>query len=280
MSRSPTTAASPRRATSRPRARIASEFVAVGPSAAPFLDWWCEREERAALEPGGAEPWGPWTELVPALFPFHPLRDPGCGASIWNLHTRDVRATNDGYDVSGSPLRWFHFDGYSPDAPHLLSATLERPRILLAERPAPGAALRRARRPPPRRGIRRRRARVRIRGTARRQGDRRPHAQDVRRRAAGREPGRRSGTAVAVRRRRPRRLRGLGRRADRTADRPAGLALPRAGVARGRNDPATVPVAGRGGRRGIPRLDPHRGSPRPRHPRRGSSRPRTTCAGS
>ena len=115
---------------------IASEFVAVGATAMPFLDWWCEREERAALDPGGAEAWGPWTESVPALFPFHALRDPGCGASIWNLHTRDVRATNDGYDVSGSPLRWFHFDGYSPDAPHLLSAELERPRILLADRPA------------------------------------------------------------------------------------------------------------------------------------------------
>ena len=135
--------------------------------------------------------------------------------------------------------------------------------------PRAGAALRRARRPPPRRGIRRRRARVRIRGSARRQGDRRPHAQDVRRCAAGREPGRRSGAAVAVRRRRPRRLRGLGRRDDRAADRPAGLALPRAGVARGRNDPETVSVAGRGGCRGVPRLDPHGGSPRPRHPRLG-----------
>jgi glycosyltransferase involved in cell wall biosynthesis len=115
---------------------IASEFVAVGAAATQFLDWWCEREERAALEPGGAEPWGPWTELVPALFPFHALRDPGCGASIWNLHTRDIGVTNDGYDVSGSPLRWFHFDGYSPGAPHLLSAPLERPRILLGDRPA------------------------------------------------------------------------------------------------------------------------------------------------
>jgi glycosyltransferase involved in cell wall biosynthesis len=114
---------------------FASEFVAVGAAASPFLDWWCARQERAAVEPGGAQQWGPWTALVPALFPFHALRDPGCGASMWNLHMREIRATNDGYDVSGSPLRWFHFDGYSPDAPHMLSAELERPRVLLGDRP-------------------------------------------------------------------------------------------------------------------------------------------------
>src|SRR2546421_6313405 len=114
---------------------FASEFVAVGQSASPFLDWWCDRQERAALEPGGAREWGEWTEPVPALFPFHALRDPGCGASLWNLHTREIRATNGGYDVSGSPLHWFHFDGYSPDTPQMLSAELERPRVRLGDRP-------------------------------------------------------------------------------------------------------------------------------------------------
>ncbi len=114
---------------------FASEFVAVGAAASPFLDWWCNRQERAALEPPGSGQWGPWTEVVPALFPFYALRDPGCGASMWNLYTREIRATNGGYDVSGSPLRWFHFDGYSPDTPQLLSAELERPRVRLGDRP-------------------------------------------------------------------------------------------------------------------------------------------------
>jgi glycosyltransferase involved in cell wall biosynthesis len=112
-----------------------SEFVAVGAGASPFVDWWCGQQERAALEPGGAHQFGRWTDLVPALFPFHALRDPGCGASMWNLHTREIRATNGGYDVSGRPLRWFHFDGYSPDTPQLLSAELERPRVRLGDRP-------------------------------------------------------------------------------------------------------------------------------------------------
>ena len=114
---------------------FASEFVGVGAGVSPFLDWWCDRQERAALEPGGARQWGEWTEMVPALFPFHILRDPGCGASMWNLHTREIQAANGGYDVSGSPLRWFHFDGYSPETPHMLSAELERPRVRLGDRP-------------------------------------------------------------------------------------------------------------------------------------------------
>jgi glycosyltransferase involved in cell wall biosynthesis len=114
---------------------FASEFVAVGAASTPFLDWWCNRQEQAALDRGGARRLGPWTELAPAVFPSHSLRDPGCGASIWNLHTREIRPTNGGYDVSGSPLRWFHFDGYSPDRPQMLSADLERPRVLLGDQP-------------------------------------------------------------------------------------------------------------------------------------------------
>ena len=60
---------------------------------------------------------------------------------MWNLHTREIQATNDSYDVSGSPLRWFHFDGYSPDTPQMLSAELERPRVRLGDRPGLARAL-------------------------------------------------------------------------------------------------------------------------------------------
>jgi glycosyltransferase involved in cell wall biosynthesis len=114
---------------------FAAEFVAVGESAVPFLDRWCEREDHAALTPRDDPP-GPWAEFVSALFSFHVLRDPGCGVSIWNAHERDLRAAaRDSYEVAGSPLRWAHFDGFSPDAPYLLSAALQRPRVLLSEHP-------------------------------------------------------------------------------------------------------------------------------------------------
>src|SRR2546421_7080349 len=113
---------------------FAAEFVAVGESGAPFLDWWCERQERAALASPADRP-GPLTEFVRALFSFYSLRGPGYGVSIWNVHERELRATDDVFHVSGSPLRWVHFDGFSADAPYLLSSELRRPRVLLSEHP-------------------------------------------------------------------------------------------------------------------------------------------------
>jgi glycosyltransferase involved in cell wall biosynthesis len=115
---------------------FASEFVAVGSTATSFLEWWRDRQEQAALDPGGAARWGPWAVVVPALFPFHLLLDPGCGTSLWNLHEREVRATSDGFEVSGRPLRWFSFEGFSPDAPYVLSTKVARPRALLSQQPA------------------------------------------------------------------------------------------------------------------------------------------------
>jgi len=117
---------------------FASELVAVGATAAPFLEWWCERQEAAALSRGGLTAAGSWTVPVPALFSVHALRDPACGVSAWNLHSRDLRATDGDYEVSGRPLRWFHFDGYSPSAPQLLSTEFERPRVLLGDNAALG----------------------------------------------------------------------------------------------------------------------------------------------
>jgi hypothetical protein len=95
---------------------FAPGFVAVSATATAQLDWWREEGD------------------VP--FPRHVLDDPGCAVSVWNLHARELRAAGDAYEVSGRPLRWFDFTGYSPERPHLLSADLERPRVLLSRNPA------------------------------------------------------------------------------------------------------------------------------------------------
>jgi glycosyltransferase involved in cell wall biosynthesis len=93
--------------------------------------------------PGEADAAGPFAPGFvavaagsPAMAPVHVLRDPGCTVSAWNLHNRDLRAADDGYEVAGRPLRWFDFTGYSPEVPHLLSTDYERPRIRLSDRPA------------------------------------------------------------------------------------------------------------------------------------------------
>jgi glycosyltransferase involved in cell wall biosynthesis len=114
---------------------FAQEFVAVGAGGSTFVRWWCERQEAAALSRSGADSAGPWTTDVAAVFSVHTLHDPGAGVSAWNLHSRDLRATDDGYEVAGAPLRWFDFGGYSPDAPHLLSTAFDRPRVRLGDAP-------------------------------------------------------------------------------------------------------------------------------------------------
>ena len=64
-------------------------------------------------------------------------RDPGCNVAYWNLDHRDLTIDAGSYQVNGLPLKFFHFSGYSPEQPHLLSKHQSKnPRILLSERPA------------------------------------------------------------------------------------------------------------------------------------------------
>ncbi len=77
-----------------------------------------------------------WVDFVPSFFEHYILKDPGYNVAYWNLHGRELRAESDGYLVDGAPLRFFHFSGFDPRRPWLLSKHQgERPRVLLSERP-------------------------------------------------------------------------------------------------------------------------------------------------
>jgi glycosyltransferase involved in cell wall biosynthesis/2-polyprenyl-3-methyl-5-hydroxy-6-metoxy-1,4-benzoquinol methylase len=114
-------------------------FIAVGKGAGEFLDWWAERLTRAGhVDPGhGQFVDQRWVDFVPSLFEHAVLRDPGCNVAHWNLQTRRFERVGDEYHVNGAPLRFFHFSGYDPEKPHLLSKFLgPEPSILLSEEPA------------------------------------------------------------------------------------------------------------------------------------------------
>jgi glycosyltransferase involved in cell wall biosynthesis/SAM-dependent methyltransferase len=114
-------------------------FIALGRETGSFLDWWSERLRRnciAAPEQGLFVDQR-WVDLVPGYFDHHILKDPGCNVAYWNLSNRSVVWNGAEYRVNGKPLRFFHFSGFSPERPHLLSRhAMPSPRILLSEHPA------------------------------------------------------------------------------------------------------------------------------------------------
>jgi glycosyltransferase involved in cell wall biosynthesis len=114
-------------------------FIAVGRGAKRFLDFWKDRTRQHSIYDPGAQLFVDqrWVDQVPTLFDHTVLRDPGVNVAYWNLHERPLTRTEDGrYDVGPDPLRLFHFSGYRPDKPWLLTKHCQdRPRILLSEHP-------------------------------------------------------------------------------------------------------------------------------------------------
>ncbi|HYR27888.1 MAG TPA: glycosyltransferase, partial [Thermoanaerobaculia bacterium] len=114
-------------------------FLALSRSGArTFLPWWRERLRRDCLtDPaGGLFVDQRWIDFAPALFEPYILKDPGYNVAYWNLPHRRLARTSGRIFVNERPLRFFHYSGFSPRAPHLLSKhQLESMRIRLSEVP-------------------------------------------------------------------------------------------------------------------------------------------------
>ena len=112
-------------------------FIAVGPESDDFLTWWATRLRReSVIDPARMRFTDQrWIDFVPGLFRHYIQRDPGFNVAYWNLHSRTVAKNGVGYTVNGRPLRFFHYSGYDPELPHILSKHQgSRPRIKLSER--------------------------------------------------------------------------------------------------------------------------------------------------
>jgi glycosyltransferase involved in cell wall biosynthesis/SAM-dependent methyltransferase len=114
-------------------------FIALtpGPDTDALLDWWGERlaTDCIVAPERGFFVDQRWMDFAPGLVPsFHVLRDPGYNVAYWNLPSREVEREGDGWTVNGRPLRFFHFSGFDPKQPGMLSK--HQNRIQLAQRPA------------------------------------------------------------------------------------------------------------------------------------------------
>ena len=94
-----------------------------------FLAWWrrncrfdCRVDPLAGLFTDQR-----WIDLAPGLFSDAAiLRDPGLNLAYWNLGGRSLGHAGEGWIVDGYPLRFFHFSGYSPLRPSVLSKYQDR----------------------------------------------------------------------------------------------------------------------------------------------------------
>lgn len=111
--------------------------LAAGPTADQLLDWWSERlREQCVIDPcNGLFVDQRWIDLVPGFWPqLCILRDPEFNIAYWNLPTRKLERSGEGYLVDGRPLRFFHFSGFDPLRPEAFSKHQDR--IEMAESPA------------------------------------------------------------------------------------------------------------------------------------------------
>ena len=113
-------------------------FVSAGPDAYPFLIWWADRLlTDAVVDPTNAlftdQRWVDWATALTAPTV---LRDTSLNVAYWNLHERQVTRHDDGWWVGSQPLRFFHFSGYDPAVPWVLSRFQgSTPRNLLSASP-------------------------------------------------------------------------------------------------------------------------------------------------
>src|SRR5581483_10028432 len=98
--------------------------IARHPESARLLKWWKDRLYTGCrIEPEHAMFVDQrWMDLVVGYFAgVCILRDPAYNIAYWNLHGRKIALNNGKVFVNGLPCRFFHFSGFDPEKPEIVS---------------------------------------------------------------------------------------------------------------------------------------------------------------
>lgn len=113
-------------------------FIGVSPAAGAMLEFWMERLGRECMVAPEQMRFTDqrWIDFVPSIWDAAIDRSPRWNVAYWNLDHRELAFDGKGYTVNGEPLGFFHFSGYDPRVPWLLSKHQgAKPRILLSRHP-------------------------------------------------------------------------------------------------------------------------------------------------
>jgi glycosyltransferase involved in cell wall biosynthesis len=112
-------------------------FLGAGPRAlsSGFFEFWCEQLARDAVLdiPDMLFADQRWLDFIDC-FDHAVVRDATVNLAYWNAWARTLTLEHDRVLVDGRPLRFFHFSGFNPKEPHLLSR--HQNRIELSDEPA------------------------------------------------------------------------------------------------------------------------------------------------
>jgi len=107
--------------------------LAPRPEVDALIDWWADRLRRdCRVDPV----WGyfvdqRWFDLAPGfLTDVAIVRDPEYNVAYWNLHDRPLQYDGGRYLVEDRPLAFFHFSGFDPAHPLVLSRYQNRVDVL------------------------------------------------------------------------------------------------------------------------------------------------------
>jgi hypothetical protein len=102
------------------------------PKTVDLMAWWadrCEFDCRVDLK-NGLFTDQRWMDLSPGFVDsLAVLRTPTLNLAYWNLEGRALSRTRDGWTVDGEPLAFFHFSGFDPGRPDVLSKHQDRMKV-------------------------------------------------------------------------------------------------------------------------------------------------------